>query len=56
MLVNGTEKKLLELSVWEILNISNESAMELYDNAYKTLYPNEEDNEKNFSEYQKGVG
>ena len=47
-LPDGKSKKLLELSVWEILNVSNDETMRLYDEIFHTVY----DNINKYGEFQ----
>jgi hypothetical protein len=51
----GKSKKLLELTAWELVNISNEDTMHLYDLAFQTLYKDHTEDPKNYSQYQDGV-
>lgn len=46
-LCTGEKKKLLDLNGWEILNISNEETMKLYDLGFSTLYGEDITNPEN---------
>lgn len=54
-MVNGVIKKLVDLNAWEIMNVSNEETMKLYDRAYKMLYGAESEKPENYTIYQNGV-
>lgn len=56
-MVDGTEKLLLKLTGWEILNIDNDVTMSLYSSIFETLkvkLPGDDDAAK-YSSYQQGV-
>ena len=57
-LVDGREKRLLELTRWELLNCSNDQVIELYQKVFRLVHQVEEGEEidsLSFSEYRAEV-
>lgn len=46
---------MVDLNAWEIMNISNEETMNLYDRVFKKIYGADADKPENYSVYQNGV-
>ena len=58
-MANGTKKALLTLTSWELLNVPNDNALDLFDQVFKLAYPDAttpELQQAAYAEYQNLIG